>query len=626
MGGKNVALLLSAAAWLVGLYGINEQRLAAATTQKTAVVSEEPSFSTTSPDAAADAPQLVKDALAAGLEGKTDQCEELLARAIAADPDYAPARWRRGEVRFEGQWRTFDAVHERVAANPHRDAYQQRRANGADTPIDHAALARWCQENGLENEERFHWLKVLLADPSDSTARSRLRVRPYGDGLYSDQEIAAYERQQETAKKNLKQYRPGFLAICRRAVGADPAERAAALAEIAQVNDAAQLPALESAIRRETRKTPQEKKVAAYVALMQALANVPSYEATSALLNYALFAPTPEMRYEAARALKSRPVTDYVPQLMASLTAPIEGEITAHTAPDGTVSYGETLFQAGPLADQSVVRGTDYVITAGRPLRPDARLPSPLTRNQARARMQVALASRRVDAANIQAAAGNARVRDVLRNSLNIDLGEDPKAYWQAWTDYNELVFEDHPVYEYNDVRTLFTEPLTTSCFMTGTPVWTQEGLRPIETIVVGDLVLAQHPVTGEVAYRAVLEKTLGPPTPTIAISLPEEKIVATRGHRFWVERQGWEMAKSLKPEMGLHSITSVLPITSVEPDEELECHNMVVEGFHTYFVGKSQVLVHDKICPRPTISKTPGQEDALSAAKRQSNLQASAR
>ena len=38
------------------------------------------------------------------------------------------------------------------------------------------------------------------------------------------------------------------------------------------------------------------------------------------------------------------------------------------------------------------------------------------------------------------------------------------------------------------------------------------------------------------------------------------------------------------------------------------------------------EVLVHDKICPRPTSSKTPGQEGAASAAKRPSNLQASAR
>jgi hypothetical protein len=398
------------------------------------------------------------------------------------------------------------------------------------------------------------------------------------------------------------------------------------LTEIAQINDARQLPALESAIKRETRKTPYGKKVAVYVAFMQALSNVPSYEATSALLNYALFAQTPEVRYEAARALKSRPVTDYVPQLMASLTAPIEGEITAHTAPDGTVSYGETLFQAGALADQSVVRGTDYVITAGRRARPDQVLPNLVPENQFRAKMQVELAQRRVNAANVEAAAGNQRVREVLRNSLNIDLGEDPKAYWQAWTDYNELVFEDHPVYEYNDVRTQFTEPSTSSCFMTGTPVWTHEGLRPIETIVVGDLVLAQHPVTGEVAHRPVLEKTLGPPTPTVAIALPVETIVATRGHRFWVEGQGWEMAKSLKPETSLHSITSSLPILSVEPDEDLECHNMVVEGFHTYFVGKSQVLVHDKICPRPTISKTPGQEGANSAMNRLTNAQTSAR
>lgn len=622
-----LSVAFGVAAWLIGLHGINQPRLAAATTEETAVVSEEPSsLSTKSTDAAADAPQLVKDALAVGLEGKTEQREALLARAIAADPDYAPARWHRGEVRFEGQWRTLEQIHDRVGANPRRDEYLELKASMFDAPAAHAEMARWCMRNGLENEERYHWAKVLFADPTHELAQARLSLRPYRNGLYTPQEIAAVESNQAAAEASLKKFKPIFTELCRRVTTTESTEQEAALASIRLVDDLAQLPALEQAVERAARDASAADSLQLYLALMQAFGNVPDYEATSTLLNYSLFAVAPEVRHAAAQSLKGRPVTDYVPRLMSLLASPIEGEIATHVAPDGTVSYAEMLYQAGPLADRRVNRGRDYVLFANTQREPSQSEINQAVSNTQRAAARMAQEARqRVAIANAQAAAGNARVREVLMGALEFDLGADPQHYWQAWTDYNELLFDEHPVYELNQFDVQY-EPATHSCFMTGTPVWTQEGLRPIETIVVGDLVLAQHPVTGEVAYRAVLEKTLGPPTPTIAIGLPQETIVATRGHRFWVERQGWEMAKSLKPEMSLHSITSSLPVTSVEPDEDLECHNMVVEGFHTYFVGKSQVLVHDKICPRPTISKTPGQEGAASAAKRPSNLQASAR
>ena len=589
-----------------------------------AEVVEQATLSAENPASAA---ALVEQALAAGLANDQTRRTELLNLAIAADPDYAPARWHSGQVRFEGQWRTLDAVRDRVAANPRRDEYLQQFHEAPDTPAAHTELADWCMRHGLENEERFHWIKVLFADRSHQRARSRLGLRPFQDGLYSESEIAELDSKRIAAEASMKKYRPIFADHCRRVTRSESSDRESALAALGAVDELEQLPALEVAIQRAARGAKPADSVALYLALMKSYGNVPNYEATVALLNYSLFAVVPEVRIAAARALKGRPVTDYVPRLMTMLTAPIEGSISTHVANDGTVSYQEMLYQAGPLADQSSNRGTRFIAAT----RDTRREPTPAERARAAQAMQLRAARmaqesrQRVAIANAQAAAGNIRVREVLANVFGDDLGPDPAVYWQAWTDYNELLFDEHPVYEYNDFS-LQLEPLTHSCFMAGTPVWTQEGLRPIETIVVGDLVLAQHPVTGEVAYRPVLEKTVGTPTPTLAVELADETIVATRGHRFWVEDQGWEMAKSLTPEMTLHSIASPLLVKSVEPSEELECHNMVVEGFHTYFVGNSQVLVHDKTCPRPTTSKTPGQEGAASAAKRGASLQASAR
>jgi hypothetical protein len=134
-----------------------------------------------------------------------------------------------------------------------------------------------------------------------------------------------------------------------------------------------------------------------------------------------------------------------------------------------------------------------------------------------------------------------------------------------------------------------------------------QAGPRAIEEIVVGDMVLAQHPTTGELAYRPVLQTTLGVPMPVLQIKLAAETITATLGHRFWVNGRGWQMAKELKPATSLHALEQSTDVTAIKKAEDVACHNLVVDEFHTFFVGHSRLLVHDKSCPAPTTALAPG-------------------
>ncbi|WP_428306782.1 polymorphic toxin-type HINT domain-containing protein [Lacipirellula sp.] len=565
------------------------------------------------------ASQLTVEALAAQLVGEVQERDALLEEAIAADPNFAPARWQRGEMLDQGKWRSVASVQKRLAANPSREEYLELRDSSPDTLAAHAELAQWCMRNGLANEERFHWMKVLFADPRHELAQSQLGLQHYRDGLYTKEEIADFEKKEVEATANLAKYQPIFAEICRTVTTtSDGKARASALASLGSVNELAKLPALANAIAREASQASPEDAYDLSMSLIDSLSHVPHRQATSTLLNLSLFAEAPGIRHAAALGLKSRPVTDYVPQLMASMAAPIQAEIGTVVQPDGTVTYAEILYQEGPLADRTVTRGrTAIPVSSGQrtDLRTDRRAdPQRVSAMRGNAAAMAMQARRRVALANAEAAAGNTRVREVLSTALSFDLGEDPKRYWGEWTKYNELQFDEHPLYGYNDLQTEYV-PTTHSCFMAGTPVWTQEGLRPIETIVVGDLVLAQHPETGEIAFRPVLEKTLGPPTQTAAIGLPDETIVATLGHRFWVERRGWEMTKALKPGMYLHAVASSLPIETLDAGQQLRCHNMVVDGFHTYFAGRSQILVHDKTCPQPTTSKTPGQAFLVDAA-----------
>jgi hypothetical protein len=137
--------------------------------------------------------------------------------------------------------------------------------------------------------------------------------------------------------------------------------------------------------------------------------------------------------------------------------------------------------------------------------------------------------------------------------------------------------------------------------------VWTKTGQRPIDSLELGDLVLAQNVDTGELAYKPVIARTVRPPSAILKLSLEGEQLLTTRGHPFWVAGVGWRMAKELGDAAVLHAVTGSMTIEAVEPAGELEAFNLVVADFNTYFVGESGVLVHDNTPRRPTQTSQPG-------------------
>jgi hypothetical protein len=144
-------------------------------------------------------------------------------------------------------------------------------------------------------------------------------------------------------------------------------------------------------------------------------------------------------------------------------------------------------------------------------------------------------------------------------------------------------------------------------CFAKGTPVWTLAGLRPIETIKVGDAVLAQDPETGELAFKIVLDTSIRAASPMTSVRVGDETIVSTRGHRYWKEGQGWRMAKNLEAGDKLHGVRGPLPIDEVHESPDEPAYNLIVDGFNSYFVGRQAILVHDTGAPHPTLATLPG-------------------
>lgn len=142
-------------------------------------------------------------------------------------------------------------------------------------------------------------------------------------------------------------------------------------------------------------------------------------------------------------------------------------------------------------------------------------------------------------------------------------------------------------------------------CFTAGTLVQTADGLRPIETIKLGDRVLSRDETTGETAYKEVIALHPHPGQKvyvvTVEVRLADgktsrETFRTTRQHPWrtaanaWVETDKLVAGEALLTVDGKASvIVSVSKTGRVKPT-----YNFEVRDFHSYFVGKSGIWVHN--------------------------------
>jgi hypothetical protein len=137
-------------------------------------------------------------------------------------------------------------------------------------------------------------------------------------------------------------------------------------------------------------------------------------------------------------------------------------------------------------------------------------------------------------------------------------------------------------------------------CFVAGTLVLTDEGLKPIEEVQVGDLVLSRNDETGEEDYRRVTQLFVTAEKEALELRLrsppnAQSTLGVTGEHPFWVLGRGWVPAHDLRPGdlLGTASAEAAEVVGFGEP-QRAKVYNIEVEEFHSYFVGSEAVWVHN--------------------------------
>jgi hypothetical protein len=588
--------------------------------------------------------QLVAAAAQAEVAGNAGQALLLLKEAVKNDPENQLARWQLGQVKSDGKWVAAEEAQRRAAADPLQAEYSQRRAAAGQSVAEQLVLARWCRENKLTDEAQIHWSTLLSLDPTNKEALRALDLKWKGGRLVSRQETTQQKKQADKAKDAAKRWGP-IIAKWRRAVaGRDLAAHDAALSEIRSIKEVDAIPSMEAVTlgRDAYDDDHAEECLQIAVAFIDALGNVRDQSANESLVRHAVFSYGNKAKNAAVEKLKLRPQEDYVPLLLSGLAMPLESSFNVRRNPDGSVFYAHTLYREGQDSDwsydlrHSAVQndlGGRILLYDGRRNTVDVGPPTSAFPNEiAKKEWQAARnANRYVNAAaatesqvaslNDSTEAVNKILTRVLAETTGKEL-ETPRAWWDWWRNQNEYYASgERPVDQHYETGTdnnnygqsnyaVNYPPADRpphSCFPKGTIVWTKTGLRPIETIEVGDLVLSQNVNTGELRYKLVLARTVRPPRPMLTLKLDNEELTTTLGHPFWVSGLGWRMAKELGDASLLHSVNGGMPVRGTKEAKDAEAYNLIVAGFNTYFVGASGVLVHDNTLRKPTQAIVPG-------------------
>jgi len=148
-------------------------------------------------------------------------------------------------------------------------------------------------------------------------------------------------------------------------------------------------------------------------------------------------------------------------------------------------------------------------------------------------------------------------------------------------------------------------------CFAEGTLVDTKNGLVPIEKVRVGDAVLTRNMASGKLEYKKVSALVEPHLSHLIEVRFANERraIRPSPEHPFFLRHANadsgnWVTASEIKSGDSVLTAkgtwSKVLSATPLEKEQTV--YNFEVEDNHDYFVGTSELLVHNVCNPSRTL------------------------
>lgn len=591
---------------------------------------------------------LLRQALASELKGDANEWTQRLEEALAVLPDEKLTNWLLGQVLVDGKWQSVEQLQRTQANDPRLTEYRHRRDLLDGTHRPEMALARWCTATGWTDLARLHYMRLLAYRDVTESARSEacrvLDLRSFGGQFYTADELAEVQQQNKQKQQAFETWRSRIVAWRKACESKKQEFREQALKELREVDDAQAILAIEASL--------YDSNDAFAAELITLLGKFPEFEATQALVRLALLTPSTQLAQMAVAKLKPRSIHDYYPQLLVLIQAPVQSQFRISRDVKGVIRYEHLLGQEGPQRNLVVKNDRFYIPTVRvTEIRDGVRLdPTNIDAREVRlnadmlapdmARTVTGPASvqttvedqltelssfltalsvqQKIAITNNQISLSNERVFYILEQTSPHAMPRSAAQWWNWWKGYQERQLPTPTQYVYHQSNSSYRqyfpiETVTThSCFVAGTKVWTESGRQKIESLMPGDRVLSRSVDSGELQFKLVIAKTLQAPSPLVKLSIGEDEIVATKSHPFWVSGKGWKMAKELVAGDVLHTLHGPAKVSSAAllPAPQ-EAHNLVVEGFNTYFVGDTAALVHDNTYWQPTTTIVPGMRAA---------------
>lgn len=581
------------------------------------------------------------------------------------------SRWQAGELEIEGQWLSLPGLEEYDQPEAIQRYYAERGKAKLDKER-HRKMAKYCISNNLPTQEAAHWYGVLDSDPNDLEARLALRHTQMQGRWFSSNEISQLQTRAKEQAKAIKEWLPKIRDIVTGIENANSARRLKAIQQLKAIKDPNAILALQFAAERTKAQTSSHllnalKRFRTKEACM-ALASIAinnstteiGQEAATGLKDFPKEMYVPALldfmstEKDLRRNLVTQPNGDLVLQLLEVRelkshveTAQLDKILKLNNS--STAPFGiNTPFANREIPGTIAVEGNTLVAAS------DNQVASAVTQKEAQ---------RDGDARQMRIAQENEQTRQmqrsictVLRISTGEKLDDSPTLWWNWWDMHQEIltvgskeILRNYDrnfqslVYSVDPQRTRIFQatgsterpaddaPVSTApsaelgnrirpsfarinpstrldCLAAGTMIQTERGLRPIETLQIGDNVVSQNIATGAISLKPVLRTSQRPPSITVVIALSnDEKIQATLGHHWWVIGKGWIKTKDLQPGMQIRTASSYIEITKLEDAEDTITYNLSVADNHTYFVGSERLLSYDSNELIPTLQTVPG-------------------